>query len=280
MIKKKFPTCKAINYNYISHILEKYGMDEAPIGEPSFWTDFIHKKLYDTVTFPNIKLSDLEPRMGGMIMTESIFSLPKHYDSSNDLEDYNLRKKQFWDNMTEIVSKEELETIKKSQSVNFGPKSLEFANEYLKVIYDELSEYYINDKLMVWMPHDLDTDSHWVTYDYPHKYDLDSDIISPNGVYYLSDIEEYLKKKYGLEDELFYKFIVDNMYIEGRYWERVWYINHDNGILKRLGGKYGMDATENIDKILSVLEKDFNEEFTGSLYKPGLLIYVDYYKKI
>jgi hypothetical protein len=44
----------------------------------------------------------------------------------------------------------------------------------------------------------------------------------PNGVYYLSDIEKYINDKYGIADTLLYNFIIDNSYIEGRYWEKVW----------------------------------------------------------
>jgi hypothetical protein len=53
------------------------------------------------------------------------------------------------------------------------------------------------------------------------KYNIVGDRWITNGVYYLSDIEKY-NDKYGIADTLLYNFIIDNSYIEGRYWEKVW----------------------------------------------------------
>jgi hypothetical protein len=275
-IIKKFPTGKAVNYNYISKLFKDNGLDENPTGQPSFWYDYLHKKLSKTVTFPNIKEGSISDSMRNMISTESIFIIPKHHDTSKDAENYQKLKEAFRKNMKEITGSDQID----EKYVNFGPKSFEFVNKFLDVIYENLSEYYnAKGELRVWLPSEIESDSYYEEYDYPHKYDIDNDIISPDGVYYLSDIEKYLKEKYDLDEKNFYDFIIKNMYIEGRHWERVFYISQESGKLNR-GEKFGMKATENIEKILSVLEEDFKDDFIDSQYKPGLLIFIDYYKKI
>jgi hypothetical protein len=124
--------------------------------------------------------------------------------------------------------------------------------------------------------------------DYPHKYNVVGDLDRPNGVYFLSDIEKFIDDKYGIKDELFYKFIIDNQYIEGRYWERVWSLKtenfekeggSENKLQKSNFGKWGMEPTEKILGMLGIIEHEFGDEIQGNDYE-GFPIYIDYYKKI
>ena len=284
--KKVFPTDKCVHYNSLSELFKKHGLDEREYKNNSkkdFWSGFIHGKMYKNVIFPEMKQSDVVPNSSNMVYGQEIFLLPKHYDDSNDKKIYDKKKKDFLNNMKKLLGSDynEKELIK---HVNFGNVKFNWVNDFLRVVYEEFKEYYQKDHLRVWLPKDTD-DKPWIGYDFPHKYSLHGEKVSPNGVYYLSDIEEYIHDKYGISDDLLYDFLVKNQYIEGRYWERVWgffFKDHtpSSGKLSRGDSKYGMKATENINHILNILEKDFSHDFVGGSYISGLPVFVDYYKKI
>jgi len=127
----------------------------------------------------------------------------------------------------------------------------------------------------------------WKGLDYPHKYNIVGHLDRPNGVYYLSDIERYIDDKYGIKDDLFYQFIINNQYIEGRYWERVWSLSTEDKNGKDTGnilqksnfGEYGMEPTEDIFHMLNIIQQDFGDEIKSTDYE-GFPIYIDYYKKV
>ena len=187
-------------------------------------------------------------------------------------------------NVSQIVSALNFNSALTSGVLYFHWKSNNIA---LKAIHDELGQYYKDGKLRVWYPKDTDYEP-WIGMDYPHKYNVVGHLARPNGVYYLSDIEKYIEYKYDIKDDLFYKFIIDNEYIEGRYWERVWSLTTEftsegkgskSELKKSDFGKYGMEPTENILHMLNIIEKDFGNEIQGTEYE-GFPIYIDYYKKI
>lgn len=232
-------------------------------------------------------------RYKNFIFGESVFLLPESYDSSNDAVEAVQKKKSFLDNMRNFAKqmgkskKEQDEFVKNAENnTHFGPGGYDWINPALKIIHDELGQYYKDGKLRVWFPKDRDYDP-WDRYDYPHKYNVVGDLDRPNGVYYLSDIEKYIDDKYGIKDDLFYKFIIDNEYIEGRYWERVWSLSTEdkngkdtgNKLQKSNFGEWGMEPTEDILHMLNIIEKDFGDEIKSIDYE-GFPIYVDYYKKI
>lgn len=213
---------------------------------------------------------------------ENVFLLPSTYDTSNDQKNYDERVSKFYKSMEQDMGKIEFDKIrgKIESSVDFGPRSFDWAVSILELIYSKLSKYYINGELRVWNPKDHGYDG-WDTYDYPHKYNIVGHLDRPKGVYYLSDMEEFIYDKYGIKDELLYDFIIQNEYIEGRSWERVFSfkIDENTGKLKRGDEKYGMVATENINHILNIIELEFKNEIKGTDYE-GFPIYIDYYKKV
>lgn len=299
---KKFPTDKAVHWNYLAGILRSAGIDmykdlkRGPKGGPVRGTDFqdfcfAKCSSKDNVVFPNKKDSEGwdDRRYDKFIFGESVFLLPESYDSSNDSEDAKKERENFLNKMREYAkaiydTKEEQDEFVKNaeEHVEFGPGEYDWANPALKVIHDELGQYYKDGKLRVWFPKDRDYDP-WEGYDYPHRYNVVGDLDRPNGVYYLSDIEKYIDHKYGIKDELFYDFIIHNEYIEGRYWERVWSLRTDENDGSKLQktdfGEYGMEPTENITHILNIIEKDFGDEIQSTDYE-GFPIYIDYYKEV
>lgn len=298
---KKFPTEKAIHFNYLEGILKEAGIDmyQDIMGKRSTsFFNFCFDKCSgkSDLVFPNRKDSEGwdDARYEKFIFGESVFLLPESYDSSGDAEESIQKKKSFLDKMRDFAkemgkSKEEQDKFVKDAETytHFGPSGYEWANPGLKVIHDELGQYYKDGKLRVWFPKDRDYDP-WEGYDYPHKYNVVGHLDRPNGVYLLSDIEKYIDDRYGIKDDLFYQFIINNEYIEGRYWERVWsltteFTSEGKGAKDKLKksnfGQYGMEPTENILHMLNIIEKDFGDEIQGTAYE-GFPIYVDYYKEV
>lgn len=292
---KRFPTEPAIHFNYLVEILESAGIDMYRKGkESNSFFDFCFKKCSKEILFPNRKDNVCwdDSRYDEFIFGESIFLIPESYDSSGDAEEAIQKKKNFLDKMRDFAKEMGKSKVEQDKFVEdtekhtkFGSSSFESNNIALKVIHDKLGQYYKGDKLRVWFPKDRDYEP-WIGMDYPHKYEYDCRVEAhPNGVYYLSDIEKYIEYKYDIKDDLFYKFIIDNQYIEGRYWERVWSLSTEDKNGKDMGnklqksgfGNYGMEPTENILHILNIIEKDFDIKSTEC---NGFPIYIDYYKKI
>jgi len=303
---RKFPTEPAVHWNYLMGILEKAGLDpndDLVKGRRSTsFQNFCFAKCSgrDNVVFP--KMLDIEGwskqerediRYEKFIFKESVFLLPESYDPSNDAVEYDQRKRGFLDKMRDFAkqmgkSKDEQDKFVQDaeKHTSFGPSGYDWINPALKIIHDKLGKYYKDGKLRVWFPEDRDYDP-WVGMDYPHKYNVAGDLDRSNGIYYLSDIEKYIDDKYGIKDDLFYKFIIDNQYIEGRYWERVWSLSTEdengkdtgNKLQKSNFGKWGMEPTEDILHMLNIIEKDFGDEIQSTDYE-GFPIYVDYYKKV
>lgn len=294
---KKYPTEKAVHFNSIIELLKEKGLDPYNLSGGSrgegIQDFFFEKCSQNNIVYPNNKEQDI--RKGRIdsdlykkfIFGESVFLIPTEYDSSNDEVNHIEKKRSFIQRMKDMMSPtkspDEMDKFVKDleSSVYYGVNSYEWANPALKIIHDKYSQYYKDGKLRVWFPKDRDYDP-WEGYDFPHKYNVVGHLDRPDGVYYLSDIEKYIWSKYGIKDDDFYEYIIQNEYIEGRYWERVWSLRVDEknpGKFERKGGTYGMDATENINHMLNIIEKDFNGEITATDYE-GFTIYVDYYKKI
>ena len=302
---KKLPTEPAAHWNYIYEIVREKGLDPYELVKGNrnsslqdFFFEHCSKK---NVVFPNMK--DIEgwgkegqsdTRYENFIFGESVFLIPESYDAKDDFANAALKKASWMESMKNMMkwkykTQEEMDKFESDleKNVKFGNTDWDWINQALKIIHDKLGPHYKNGKLRVWMPKDRDYD-HWDAMDNPHKYNIVGELVRPNGVYYLSDIERYIDDKYGISDELLYKFIIDNQYIEGRYWERVWSFptedssdkgGPNNKLQKSNFGTYGMEPTENITHILNILENEFGDEIKGDDYE-GFPVYIDYYKKI
>jgi len=250
--------------------------------------DFIGNKIQKGNTiFPKLRLCD-EPggskdaRMIYYTDPGSVILLPKHYDSSKDEEDHKRyveeSKKKLIDNFKLLYKGEQLKDAIKNidKYVNFDVNSFEWANIALDKIYEEYKQYFKSNYLRVWSPYDNDTDTSFD--DNPgenteHGYPI-------RKMLHLSDIEKYLESNYNLSDDLFYQYTINNNYVENRYWEKPLGLFLDKNMkFVRKGGKYGMDATPNINSMLGILEMEYKDLIKNN--KDELFpIYIDYYKKI
>lgn len=291
----KFPTDKAAHYNYLLFIIEKAGLDPYRLfkkekgGDVAF-QDFCFEKCNSPILFPLNREIDINHsgriRYTKFIFPDSVFLLPAVYDSTNDYADSIEKKISFLKRMTDMMkktgaTKEDLEDFEKQVDthVNFGVSDYSRVNKALEIIHKEFEDYYVNGKLRVYFPEDLDDDG-YADFDYPHKC-IFRHYERQNGVVFLSELEKWLWDKFGLQDDLLYQFVIYNQYVEGRYWERIWDFNveeNNKHKLKRQGfGKYGMKPTKTISQMLNIIEENF--EINGNEYK-GFPIFVDYYKKI
>ena len=249
--------------------------------------DFINKKIQkENTIFPHLTTNDVDNHKQYDDLSEngSVILLPRHYDSSNDIETHRIEsekgRNKLIDNFKQLYKgdqlKDAIDNIDKY--VNFGVNSYEWVNIALDAIYEEYKQYYVNDFLRVHLPFDWDYDN---TYQYnedentTHGYPIEK-------MLFLSDIEEYLKSNYGLSDNSFYDFILINTYNEGRYWEKPLQLFFDENFkFSRGGGKYGVEATPTIDKMLGVLETEYAELLKEKGQEEECIhIYMDYYKKV
>lgn len=287
---KKFPIdYKVTHIKDIIEKLEKEGIDVFNL-QPGVKThneyhdfnlfDFMGDKLQENVTFPQIRLRDLikDPRNIDYIDSGSVILLPISYDSSKDEEEHKKYKEEGRKRLIETYKKlykgDELKkAIENSDKhVYYGQNNFEWANIALAKIHELYKQYYIKGFLQVWMPYDFDSGNEFrfnekgnTSHDYPLE-----------KMYFLSDIEKYLKSNYNLEDPDFYRYILKNNYVDFRHYEKPYGLFVENGKFVRKGGKYGMNATENIDRILGVLEHEFKDDIKDSNY---FEFYINYYKK-
>ena len=314
--QKKFPNVQAIHVGYIEKLIRDAGMDPRKLSQSDLYIsmvgggkhktkrdhtiyDYFFEKCRKTVFFPNFKDVDYQKQKqkgrfvdADIIYGESVFLIPKLHNVEKDQSDFIEKKMKFLNNMREILGEEKFKNMEKDleDKVNYGISEYGWINPVLELLYNKLGKYYKNDTLSVWLPKDIDyNDNHWIGMDYPHKYNIVGDLSRPNGVYFLSELEKYIENKYGISDENFYDFIINNEYIEGRYWERVWSIDFQSDekynkifplkLSRGRNDEYGMLATENIKHILNIIEKDFSDDFVDTKYE-GFPIYIDYFKEV
>jgi len=174
---------------------------------------------------------------------DSCYELPISVDTSKDEELYQQKVEDF---KRKTGIKDEM-----IAKINFGGRSQEWVNIILEKIHSLYKEHYKNGKIKVWFS--------------KKEYSRDKEIFDYpiNKCYMLSELEEFLDDL-GLDTSEFYEWILDNEYIEGRFWE----INISYNLEK---SDTGLKISENIKKINECLKQ---------IYKIDRLdIYIDYYKK-
>ena len=96
-------------------------------------------------------------------------------------------------------------------------------------------------------------------------------------VYFLSDIEKMMQNDYDLNTDNLYQWIMDTLFVEGRYWERVW------GFELSLTNFREQRAPENVEHIINLIKQDLELDKDVSNYDKGaqvISIYVDYKKDV
>ncbi len=315
---KKFPTERCLNItNVRNYIEQKYKIDFYNL-QPGVPTrneyhdfnlfNFIPAKCMEDLLYPLIKPEDIDKenayRYKDHIGGQSVVLIPAFYDSKHDLADHMSKKiegKQKLLNMMKDTFKSKKEQTdfenNMDKHIDFGPTDFSWANIALEAIHKEFSQYYIDGRLRIWYP-DNKCEYEWKedVYEYPHRFNVvgHRDSHYTDGVYYFTDIVNYIDQKYGLYNEKqwksitskLYEYIIRNEYIEGRYYERIWSLQCEEGSterkFKRKGGKYGMDATKEIDQLLSIIEHDFSDDIllNASEYHGEFPIYMDTFQLV
>lgn len=284
-------------YDISDKLKEKYGLNltnlkpDTPTKNEyhdfNFY-DFVSKKIQkENTLFPDRRIIEDagdDVRYEEYTDTGSVVLIPMRYDSSNDNEVHKKQKEEGRNKLINIFRnlykgdklKNAIEDI--DQHVDFGRPNFEWSNIALDAIYKEYKQYFKNGYLRVWFPYDNDYDATFMfnkSEDSSHGYPV-------RKLLHLSEIEKYLETNYNLSDELFYQYIINNNYVEGRYWEKPYnlYLEKDKTFTRK-GGEYGMDANDTIDKMLSVLEMEFKDIIHEHIKGDEVLeIYIDYYKPI
>jgi hypothetical protein len=199
-----------------------------------------------------------------IISQQTIFKLPKAYNSENDKKDYKSRIKNFLNDMKNMALKSGKSWTKKDEkvyldNVNFGLKNFEKINTILGKIYNKYSQYYKNNEIVCWYNHDGYEEPGLSIFEYPIL-DYKKKAI------YLSELIKWIDS-FEMNTDYLYEWILQNNYIEGRYWQRIWsyefndQTSYDN-----------VQAPNNIIEINKLLK---------SLYKSkDINIYIDYYQKV
>ena len=138
--------------------------------------------------------------------------------------------------------------------LDFGPKSNDWVNIGLSKIHELYSQYYVNDKLLVW-----NSESGYygnkAIFDYP----MDK-------AYFLSELEDWLLDTFNIDTTGFYEWVLQCQFVEGRYWETTWiYELEDINFRKQV-------APDNIIQINEVLRQIYKVD--------SMEIYIDYYKPV
>jgi hypothetical protein len=273
----KYHLDKCLNMDVIYDMFEeKHGINITQYHGIDFY-DFQRTKLMDNVIFPKVQLKDVigdkDSRYNNFIGYEAIVEIPRHYDSSKDDENYKKRKEEYFEKMAQYynarpdATKEGLEKHLDdcAKYTNFGTKNYEKVNELLDIIYEEYSEYFVDDKLRVWHPKE---DYHWEgkeDYDYPQVCKS----------YKLSELITYFDDKYGFDASDLHDWLLDYNFVEGRHWERIWdfYYDGDGEDFMRVNYN-GKKAPDSLEHVINILRKDFYNEESDALY-----IFVDFYKE-
>jgi len=195
---------------------------------------------------------------------KAIFELPKSYDASNDKKDYEKRKKNFLQDMKELLNssgkKWNAETEKSyTDNVNFGEKNFEKINTILEKIHNKYSQYYGEDTIKCWFNYEDEPEN---AFDYP---ELDHE----NEGLFLSELINWIESL-GLDSKNFYEWILRTQFVEGRYAFRIW--NYDLDDINYRKEK----ATENIRQINEMLRQLYKDDIDDNC----IPIYFDFYKDV
>lgn len=276
----KYPVEKCLDFNRFHYEMDKQGLDLTDIPIQPYGNKNVSRKsgnfyeLLNTMDpiFPELtswKLYDEKQRKEnkrfGIPHTpyryserEAIYELPIKYDSSNDYANWVEKRVKFFDNMkimAKLRGKKQTEEDEKmyDDHVDFGPKSYDWYNIVLDKLYELYPQHYKNGKIKIWH-NDDDFDEGKQMWDYPY-----------DKAYFLSDLEKWIEDTFNIDTTGLYEWILDNQYIERRWWNRVWYYDIANETFRK------QKATENIKQINELLKQMFKTE--------SMPIYVDYYKE-
>jgi len=268
----KYPVDKCFDFLKFTIEMNKDGLDIRNInidGEKengNFLDIFKNNQIYPELTLWQVidngerkKSESLNIKHIPLIYGEiqSIYELPIKYDSKNDFADWVRSKLEFKKNMKQMKEMRggvwsEKDEKRLDDNVNYGFQNFNWYNTVLSKLHEKYPQYYENDKIKVWYDK-YEFDNGKQIYDYPF-----------DKSYFLSDIEKWLEDTFDINTDGFYKWILDNQYVEGRYWYNVWVYDIDDVVGDKI-------PNENIFTINEILRQ---------IFKVGKIpIYIDYYEK-
>lgn len=286
MIHKKYPVkakCLLLNFANLQLLQKEFGKDFSELATFN-GTYKKHSGLFDFVTdkikhlsFPKLACYQVayefdkrrNPKYAyEQFHTENacLIELPKHFDTKNDFADAVERRANFFSTMKEFMGKK-YDEKKLEENVEFGTTDFGYINELLGFLHTKFSEYYsLEDKLPIFL--DLKDECYWLknsesVIDYPFPQ-----------AYFLSDIEKHLQDDYGLDTSELYQWVINGMYIEGRYWERYYNWKPETENFRK------QKASTNVQTMIGLILQDFKLELDSFHKVNGLPLYVDYYKEI
>ena len=185
---------------------------------------------------------------------KAVYEIPRHYDSSEDERKWIEKRNNFRANMTKMAEMSGRKyNYDDEKHIDFGPKSNDWVNKALDAFYELYSEYYKNDKLLIWND-EYEYDKGKQIFDYP----LDKAL-------FISEIEKWIES-FDMDINGFYEWVLECQYIEGRYWNNTWiYAMQDENFRKKT-------APNNI--------KDINELLRQIYKTKEIEIYLDYHKEV
>lgn len=293
MIEAKYPLnkCLILNHDNRTELEEEFGQDfndlinrKGPQNQnrTSGLYDFVDRKI-GKLAFPSyacyqsahdyqIKKYGKEIAGRPMFHTENgcVIELPASYDSSHDLAEHVELKMEYMSQMKKILGKKFKEEDHEKH-VDFGSSDFSYINELLSFFHSKFSEHYVDGKLSVFLDYkdeenwnaDRETKTNLVDYPYPKAF-------------YLSEIENHLQNDYGMNTSELYQGILDDMYVEGRYWERFFYSEFSATNFR--DKKY----SKNYVDMVNLIKVDFKDHFVKNWRfednQRVLPIYIDYRK--
>jgi hypothetical protein len=224
-------------------------------------SDDYHRKRFEAVG----KEYDYQPLFH--IENGCIIELPMTYDCSNDLADAMERKMNFLDTMKKALG-EEYKEENFEKHVDFGSYDFSYINELLEFLHKEFKQYYSSTGfLSVFLDYkDEETygENKMINYPYPKAF-------------FLSEIETHLQTGYNLNTDELYVGLLDNMYIEGRYWDRYYEVEFSETNFRK------KPTSMNYKTMVNLVKQDFKEHFALTRRNdenPVLPVYFDYRKEL
>lgn len=289
MITAKYPLekCLILNYDNLNILEKEFGKSFRKLKNRKSTHGERHDGMYEFIdekvkklTFPSfacyqsahlaqIKRYGKKNAGPAMFHIENgcVIQLPISYDATHDLAEAVEKKMNFLNMMKEMLGKKFKEEDFEKH-VDHGSTDFSWINELLSFLHNKFPEYYIDGKISIFI--DYKDEENWsgskelVDHPYPKAF-------------YLSEIETLLQDL-GIKTSDLYETILDNMYIEGRYWERFfyWELTEENFRKKKVSLNYrkALTAVKQILKDHIVSHERYDDD---ALLLP---IYIDYYKDI
>lgn len=221
--------------------------------------DDYHRKRYEVMG----QKYDFPPTFH--IENACIIELPISYDSSHDLADAMERKMNFLETMKRSLG-EKYNEENFEKYVDFGSFDFSYINDLLSFFYSEFKDHYSSTGFLpIFIDYkDEESSSNTGMIEYPFP-----------KAFFLSEIESHLRTNYNVDTEELYFGLQDDLYIEGRYWERYFECQFAETNFQE------KPVSDNFKAMVNLVWEDFEDHFILTERNDEnyvLPVYFDYYK--